>query len=175
MSEARVAVIGGSGLYNMEGLEGVHEVHVDTPFGKPSDAIILGKLEGVPTAFLPRHGRGHRLMPTEVPSRANIYALKTLGVEQVISVSAVGSLREEMCPGDLVVVDQLIDRTRLRPNSFFGDGIVAHVSFADPFCPVLRGHLVRAAKKSGATVHDGGTCIAMEGPAFSTRVLTSLG
>jgi 5'-methylthioadenosine phosphorylase len=174
MSEARVAVIGGSGLYNMKGMEGVREVHVDTPFGRPSDAIILGKLEGVSTAFLPRHGRGHHLMPTEVPSRANIYALKTFGVEQVISVSAVGSLREEMRPGDLVVVDQLIDRTRLRPSTFFGDGIVAHVSFADPFCPILRGRLVQAAREVGADVHDGGTCVAMEGPAFSTRAESHL-
>ena len=174
MAEARIAVIGGSGLYNMEGLTDVREMEVDTPFGKPSDSILLGKLEGITVAFLPRHGRGHYLTPTEVPSRANIYALKTLGVERIISISAVGSLQEDMGPGDLVVLDQIIDRTRGRPNTFFGDGVVAHVGFADPFCPELRKELVRAAKDVGAHVHDGGTCIVMEGPAFSTRAESNL-
>jgi len=174
MAEARIAVIGGSGLYNMGGLSGVRELEVDTPFGKPSDAVILGELDGVPIAFLPRHGRGHCLTPTEVPSRANIYALKTLGVEHIISISAVGSLQEEMRPGDLVVLDQLIDWTRHRANTFFGDGLVAHVGFADPFCPELRGRLFKVADGVGARVHDGGTCVVMEGPAFSTRAESQL-
>lgn len=169
MAEARIAVIGGSGLYQMEGLTGVREVDMDTPFGKPSDAIVLGELERVPVAFLPRHGRGHRLSPTEVPARANVYALKKLGVERIISVTAVGSLREEMRPLDMVVLDQLIDRTRQRAGTFFGDGIVVHVGFADPFCAELRRLLVEAARETGARVHDGGTCVVMEGPAFSTR------
>jgi len=174
MAEARVAVIGGSGLYNMEGLGGLREVEMETPFGRPSDAIVLGELEGVPVAFLPRHGRGHYLTPAEVPYRANIYALKTLGVERAISVTAVGSLREEMRPGDLVVLDQLIDRTRGRASTFFGDDIVAHVGFADPFCPQLRERLVRAAREAGARVHEAGTCVVMEGPAFSTRAESHL-
>jgi len=169
MAEARIAVIGGSGLYQMEGLSNVREVDVDTPFGKPSDAIVLGELEGMSVAFLPRHGQGHRLSPTEVPARANIYALKKLGVERIISVTAVGSLREEMRPLDMVVLDQLIDRTRQRAGTFFGDGIVVHVGFADPFCVELRRLLVEAARETGARVHDGGTCVVMEGPAFSTR------
>lgn len=174
MAEARIAIIGGSGLYNIGELSGVRELEVETPFGKPSDAIVLGELDGVPVAFLPRHGRGHYLTPTEVPSRANIYALKTLGVEHIISVSAVGSLQEEMRPGDLVVLDQLIDWTRHRANTFFGDGLVAHVGFADPFCPELRGRLFKAAADVGARVHDGGTCVVMEGPAFSTRAESHL-
>ena len=169
MAEARIAVIGGVGLYQMEGLTSVREVDVDTPFGKPSDAIVLGELEGMSVAFLPRHGQGHRLSPTEVPARANIYALKKLGVGRIISVTAVGSLREEMRPLDMVVLDQLIDRTRQRAGTFFGDGIVVHVGFADPFCAELRRLLVEAARETGARVHDGGTCAVMEGPAFSTR------
>ena len=168
-SRARIGVIGGSGLYQMEGLADVHEVRVDTPYGPPSDAIVVGTLEGERVAFLPRHGRGHRLMPGEVPSRANIYALKSLGVERIISVSAVGSLREEFRPLDLVVPDQLIDRTRGRASTFFGDGIVAHISFGDPFCPELRTLLHKAASQTGAKVHPSGACIVMEGPAFSTR------
>ncbi len=169
MPEARIAVIGGSGLYEMEGLAGVREVEVDTPFGKPSDSIIMGDLEGVSVAFLPRHGRGHGISPTQLPVRANIYALKSLGVEQIISISAVGSLREELRPLDLVVPDQLIDRTRLRANTFFDDGIVAHVAFADPFCPVLSSLLSTSAHEVGASVHLGGIYVVMEGPAFSTR------
>ena len=152
----------------MDGLTGAREVELDTPFGKPSDAIVVGRLEGALVAFLPRHGRGHRIMPTEIPARANIYALKTLGVEQVVSISAVGSLKEEIKPLDLVVPDQIIDRTRERPATFFGDGLVAHVGFADPFCPTLR----RIAVESAADltdVHDGGIYVAMEGPQFSTR------
>ncbi len=169
MAEARVAIIGGSGLYQMDGLTGVKEVSPDTPFGRPSDAIILGELSGVPVAFLPRHGRGHRISPTELPVRANIYALKALGVERVISVSAVGSLKEEVHPLDLVVPDQLIDRTRQRASTFFGDGLVAHISFADPFCPDLSAVLANTATEVGTTVHRGGTYVVMEGPAFSTR------
>ncbi|MSQ22624.1 MAG: S-methyl-5'-thioadenosine phosphorylase [Dehalococcoidia bacterium] len=169
MAEASVAIIGGSGLYQMDGLTGVREVSPDTPYGRPSDAIILGKLNGVAVAFLPRHGRGHRISPTELPVRANIYALKTLGVERVISVSAVGSLKEEVHPLDMVVPDQLIDRTKQRASTFFGDGLVAHVSFADPFCLDLSAALADTAAEVGATVHRGGTYVVMEGPAFSTR------
>ena len=172
MPEARIGVIGGSGLYDMEGLAAVREVDVDTPFGKPSDSIVLGDLEGVKLAFLPRHGRGHRLSPTSLPVRANIYALKTLGVESIVSISAVGSLKEALRPLDLVVPDQLIDRTRQRASTFFDDGMVAHVAFADPFCPVLSGLLHRSAearRSEGTVAHMGGTYVVMEGPAFSTR------
>ena len=164
----RLGVIGGSGLYQMESLEDVQEVSLDTPFGKPSDVIAIGQLSGTPIAFLPRHGRGHRLMPTEVPVRANVYAMKQLGVERLVSISAVGSLREEVHPLDLVVPHQVIDRTRLRENTFFGDGVVAHISFAEPFCPEMGPLLAKAAREAGATVHEGGTCVVMEGPAFST-------
>ena len=169
MSEARVGIIGGSGLYEMEGLSETRELDVDTPFGEPSDAIMVGVLEGVGVAFLPRHGRGHRISPTQLPVRANIFALKTLGVEWIISISAVGSLKEELKPMDLVVPDQLIDRTRQRVSTFFGDGIVAHVGFADPFCSVLSELLNQSAREAGAVVHKGGTYVVMEGPAFSTR------
>ncbi|MDY6916760.1 MAG: S-methyl-5'-thioadenosine phosphorylase [Chloroflexota bacterium] len=169
MTEARIGVIGGSGLYEMEGLANVEEVKPKTPFGEPSDTIVVGELEGSSVAFLPRHGRGHFILPTEVPSQANIYALKSLGVEWIISISAVGSLKEEIHPLDLVIPDQLIDRTRSRVNTFFGGGLVAHVGFADPFCPVLGDILYRAAVETGATVHKGGTYVVMEGPLFSTR------
>ncbi|MQG76605.1 MAG: S-methyl-5'-thioadenosine phosphorylase [SAR202 cluster bacterium] len=168
MAKARIGVIGGSGLYEMPGLKGLEEVKVTTPFGDPSDVLIVGELEGVSVAFLPRHGKGHRLNPTEVPSKANIYALKSLGVEQVISVSAVGSLQEPIRPLDMVIPDQLIDRTRARPSTFFEDGIVAHVSFAEPFCPVVRALLVESVKETDTAVHDGGTYVVMEGPPFST-------
>ena len=174
MPEARIGVIGGSGLYDMEGLSGVREVDLDTPFGKPSDSIILGTLEEVPVAFLPRHGRGHRISPTRLPVRANMYALKTLGVEWIVSISAVGSLKEELAPLDLVVPDQLIDRTRQRASTFFDDGLVAHIAFADPFCPVLSELLCRNSREAGATVHLGGTYVVMEGPAFSTKAESSL-
>jgi 5'-methylthioadenosine phosphorylase len=167
--EAQIAIIGGSGLYEMEGLADVREADLDTPFGKPSDSIILGSLEGVKVAFLPRHGRGHRISPSQLPVRANIYALKTLGVERIISVSAVGSLKEELRPLDLVVPDQLIDRTRQRVSTFFDDGIVGHVAFADPFCPSLSSLLHESAQESDAVAHWGSTCVVMEGPAFSTR------
>jgi 5'-methylthioadenosine phosphorylase len=166
----RLGVIGGSGLYAMEGLTDIAEVMPQTPFGAPSDAIVTGMLGEQPVAFLPRHGRGHRISPTEVPSRANIYALKSLGVEWIISVSAVGSLREDYAPLDLVVPDQIFDRTRSRANSFFEDGVVAHVSFADPFCPHLRDQLWTAMGALGDfRAHRGGVYVCMEGPQFSTK------
>ena len=174
MPEAKIGVIGGSGLYEMEGMANIEEVRPETPFGEPSDAIIIGELEGNRIAFLPRHGRGHYIMPTEVPSRANIYALKSLGVEWIISISAVGSLKEEIRPMDLVIPDQLIDRTRSRVNTFFGGGLVAHVTFADPFCPILSDILHQAAIEAGARVHKGGTYVVMEGPLFSTRAESNL-
>lgn len=174
MSEANVAVIGGSGFYDMGGLKDRREVRCDTPFGQPSDAIVLGTLSGAPVAFLARHGRGHRLLPSEVPARANIYALKTLGVERIISINAAGSLREEIAPRDLVVPDQLIDRTTGRPSSFFGGGLVAHVSIGDPFCPEMSRLLAEGARQAGATVHEGGTAVVIEGPAFSTKAESRL-
>ncbi len=174
MAEARVAVIGGSGFYALEGLADKREVSCPTPFGDPSDAIMLGTFSGVPIAFLPRHGKGHRLLPGEVPARANIYALKTLGVERIISINAVGSLREEIAPRHLVVPDQLIDRTVMRAGSFFGGGLVAHVSLADPFCPELSRLLSMGARETGAPVHEGGTAVIIEGPAFSTRAESQL-
>ena len=174
MSRARVAVIGGSGFYALEDLTDVEEVRPDTPFGPPSDAIVIGTLKDTRVAFLPRHGRGHRILPSELPSRANIYALKTLGVEFVIGVSAVGSLRQELAPLDLTVPDQLIDRTTGRPGTFFGDGLVAHVAFAEPFCPELRRALYEASSDAGATVHDGGALVVIEGPAFSTQAESAL-
>ena len=168
VASASVGVIGGTGVNDMPGLTDVEEVNVATPFGAPSGPFIVGNYEGVSVAFVSRHGVGHRLSPTEVPVRANIYALKLLGVERVVSVSAVGSLREDMAPQDMVVPDQLIDRTRNRVSTFFGDGIVAHISFAEPFCPTMRSLLVESCMETGATVHDGGTYVVMEGPAFST-------
>ena len=168
---ARIGVIGGTGLYRMEGLGDLEEHRVRTPFGDPSDAIVVGTLAGVRVAFLPRHGVGHRYSPTDVPVRANIYALKSLGVERVISVSAVGSMKEELAPLDLVVPDQLFDRTVARPRTFFDAeaGCVAHVPLADPFCPDLRGALVAATAGVDARAHDGGTYLCIEGPQLSTR------
>ena len=174
MPHAKIAVIGGSGLYKMKGLTDIEQVDLDTPFGKPSAPITISRLEGVGIAFLPRHGKGHRISPTEVPYRANIYALKWLGVEWLISVNAVGSFKSEIKPGDLVIPDQLIDRTRSRVNSFFGQGIVVHIPFAEPFCPVLSQILLEAAKETGASVHPKGTYVAMEGPAFSTKAESRL-
>lgn len=174
MPHATIGVIGGSGLYQMEGMTDVEEVSVSTPFGDPSDSITIGAIGNTSVAFLPRHGRGHRIMPTELPVRANIYALKSLGVEWVISVSAVGSLKEEVRPLDLVVPDQIIDCTKSRVNTFFGNGLVAHVGFADPFCPVLSNILYLASREVGATVHQGGAYVVMEGPLFSTRAESNL-
>lgn len=167
--QGAIGVIGGSALYEMEGLEDGASVSVETPFGSPSDALITGTLEGVPMVFLPRHGRGHRVAPSDLNARANIFAMKKLGVSRIVSVSAVGSMREEIRPGDIVVVDQFFDRTKGRPGSFFGDGIVAHVLFADPVCPVLSECLVEAGVEAGATIHKGGTYLVIEGPQFSTR------
>ena len=172
--KAKVAVIGGSGLYKMEGLTAVEEVELDTPFGKPSDIITVGTLEGVGIAFLPRHGRGHRIPPTDVPYRANIYALKSLGVERIIAINAVGSLKEAVEPGHLLIPDQLIDCTRSRVSTFFRENIVAHIPFAEPFCPVLSRIVYQATKEAGATVHQGGTYVVMEGPAFSTKAESRL-
>jgi 5'-methylthioadenosine phosphorylase len=167
--KCRIAVIGGSGLYAMKGIEDVREVRVKTPFGDPSDAIAIGAIDGVRCAFLPRHGRGHRLLPAEVNSRANIWALKSLGVERILSLSAVGSLREDFAPEHFVFPDQLADETKRRDSTFFGGGLVAHVAFADPFCAAMSDLLHRTALELGLTAHRGGTYICMEGPAFSTR------
>lgn len=165
----RLAVIGGSGLYQLEGATDVKEVRVKTPFGDPSDAIILATVAGVRVAFLPRHGRGHRLLPGEVPSRANIWALKSLGVERIVSVSAVGSLREELAPRHFVFPDQLSDETKGRPSTFFGKGVVAHVAFAHPFCGDMADFLYDQARAAGIVSHKGGTYACMEGPLFSTK------
>ncbi len=169
-----VGVIGGSGLYEIEGLTGVEELWIDTPFGKPSDAIIAGTLGDVRMLFVPRHGRGHVYTPSEVPYRANIWALASLGAKWCISLSAVGSLKMEIVPGHMVIIDQFIDRTKGRPSTFFGDGIVGHVPFGDPISAVLAKVLEGAAREAGATVHVGGTYVCMEGPAFSTRAESEL-
>ncbi|MEL7397627.1 MAG: S-methyl-5'-thioadenosine phosphorylase [Pseudomonadota bacterium] len=170
----KIGVIGGSGVYDIDGLEAAEWVSVETPWGKPSDAILKGHLDGVDIAFLPRHGRGHVHSPTSVPYRANIDALKRIGVTDVISVSACGSFREEMAPGHFVVVDQFIDRTIAREKSFFGPGCVAHVSVAHPTCPRLSEACTTAAQAAGVTVHNGGTYLAMEGPQFSTLAESKL-
>lgn len=164
---AQVGVIGGSGFYEL--LADAREVRLETPFGAPSDAYVLGDIGGVPVAFLPRHGRGHRILPSEVNYRANIWGMKALGVHTVLSASAVGSLREELRPLDIVVPDQLYDRTKGRASTFFGDGVVVHMSFADPFCPHVSKQVVAAGREVGATVHEGGTYVCIEGPQFSTR------
>lgn len=174
MAAKVIGVIGGSGLYEIEGLKGVKPVRVKTPFGPPSDEYMTGVLGDTRMVFLPRHGRGHRLLPSEINYRANIYGMKKLGVEWIISVSAVGSMREEIRPGDIVVVDQFFDRTKDRASSFFGDGIVGHVEFADPVCHDLSAALFRAAKDAGARVHMGGTYICIEGPQFSTRAESNI-
>jgi 5'-methylthioadenosine phosphorylase len=171
--DPRIGFIGGSGLYEMDGLSDVRHVDVETPFGSPSHSIAIGSLDGVTAAFLPRHGKGHRLSPTEIPARANIYALKSLGVERIVSVSAVGSLREHIQPLDMLIPDQLIDRTRNRTSTFFGDGIVAHIAFSDPFCPEISATLADAARNQ-ATTHVGGTTVVIEGPQFSTRAESEL-
>ncbi len=174
MAEPTLGVLGGSGLYDLPGLEGVERLGADTPFGEPSDELMIGRLGDTRLIFLPRHGRGHRLLPTEINFRANIFALKRLGVEWIVAVSAVGSLREEIAPGHVVVPDQFIDRTRQRASTFFGRGVVAHVQFADPVCPSLSRSVTEAARAEGATVHAGGTYVCMEGPHFSTRAESQL-
>lgn len=169
MGEQMIGIIGGSGLYNIEGIREVKTVSLDTPFGKPSDSFTVGTLEGRKVAFLPRHGKGHTILPSELNFRANIYGMKKLGVEHIIAVSAVGSMKEEIRPLDIVIPDQFFDRTRGRISTFFGDGIVGHVSFADPVCGTLADTLYNAAKSTGVQVHKGGTYLCMEGPLFSTR------
>ena len=174
MSQAEIAFIGGSGLYEIDGLTDTQEVSVETPFGPASDIIVTGDMADRRVAFLPRHGKGHRLMPTEIPVHANVYALKSLGVERIVSISAVGSLQEQIAPLDMVVPDQLIDRTRSRKNTFFGDGIAAHIEFANPFCFELRATLIESAMDRSIVIHDGGTYVVMEGPQFSTRAESQL-
>ena len=166
----RIGIIGGSGLYDIEGLRNTRPQKVSTPFGEPSDEFILGELEGKEVVFLPRHGRGHRILPSEINYRANIFGMKKLGVDRIISVSAVGSFKEELKPLDMMIPDQFVDRTnQARKTTFFGDGIAVHISFADPVCPELCEVLHEAGKKVGATLHKGGTYLNMEGPAFSTK------
>ncbi len=177
MTQAKIGIIGGSGLYKMEALKDVEEVQVETPFGAPSDALILGTLDGERVAFLPRHGRNHHLLPSDLPFRANIYAMKSLGVEYLLSASAVGSLQETAKPLDLLVPDQFIDRTKNRISTFFGDGIVAHIGFADPVCPQLAKVLadsIASLDLPDVTLHRGGTYLCMEGPAFSTKAESNL-
>lgn len=179
MEKVKIGVIGGSGIYDIEGITETRKQKISTPFGDPSDTIVIGNLEGIPVAFLPRHGRGHFIMPSELNSRANIYALKSLGVEQIVSISACGSLKEELKPRDIVIPDQLFDRTRQRPYTFFGEGIVAHIGFANPYCPELSQTLYQVAKDLKLSVHLGGTYVCIEGPQFSTKaeskVFRSLG
>ncbi|MDF1563538.1 MAG: S-methyl-5'-thioadenosine phosphorylase [Deltaproteobacteria bacterium] len=178
MSGPTLGILGGSGLYDLPDLKDVERIELSTPFGEPSDAYVRGRLGETTLVFLPRHGVGHRLMPSEINNRANIWGLKKLGVEQILSVSAVGSMKEEIHPGDVVIVDQLFDWTRQRVPTFFGDGIVAHVAFGDPICNRLGGLITAAAKatqpEEGGAVHEGGTYICMEGPAFSTRAESNI-
>jgi len=172
-----IGILGGSGLYQIDALENIEERQIETPFGSPSDAVICGTLAGVPVAFLARHGRHHHLLPSEVPYRANVYALKTLGVRYLLSVSAVGSLQEAIAPLDIVLPDQFIDRTKNRPSTFFGDGIVAHIAFADPICAALSavvGDAIADLKLPDVNLHRGGTYLCMEGPAFSTQAESHL-
>jgi len=171
MEKVNIGIIGGSGLYQMPELENVREIDIDTPFGKPSDAFIIGELDGITVAFLPRHARGHKFLPTELPFRANIYAMKLLGVEYILSVSAVGSLQEQYAPTDMVIPDQFFDRTRARvkESTFFGEGIVAHMTFAHPVCSELGDILEASCNSVGVKTHRGGTYVCMEGPAFSTK------
>ena len=177
MAQAKIGIIGGSGLYQMEALQEIEQVTIETPFGSPSDALIVGKLEGVSVAFLARHGRNHHLLPSELPFRANIHAMKQLGVEYIISASAVGSLQEEVKPLDMVIPDQFIDRTKNRISTFFGEGIVAHITFGDPVCSNLSAVLAQAVTSlnlENVTLHQGGTYVCMEGPAFSTKAESHL-
>jgi 5'-methylthioadenosine phosphorylase len=174
LQQAEIGIIGGSGLYSMPGLTEVRETRVETPFGEPSDAFVLGNLEGRKVAFLARHGRGHRILPSELNFRANVYAMKVLGVEQILSVSAVGSLKEEHKPTDFIIPDQFIDRTFHRVSTFFGEGLVAHVAFGDPVCMALAKNVAAACEAEGITGKLGGTYICMEGPQFSTRAESNL-
>jgi 5'-methylthioadenosine phosphorylase len=174
MVKSIIGVIGGSGLYQMAGLEQVRQIQIKTPFGKPSEKFFKGRLGKTELLFLPRHGQGHRWLPTEINFRANVFAMKKFGVDRIISVSAVGSLRQEIAPGDIVIPDQFIDRTTQRRSTFFGKGIVAHVSLADPFCKDLSGKLAGAAAAAGGKVHSRGTYLCMEGPQFSTRAESQL-
>jgi len=174
LSQAEIGIIGGSGLYSMPGFTDVRELRQQTPFGDPSDPFVLGRLEGRKVAFLSRHGRGHRILPTELNFRANIYGFKQLGVERIISISAVGSLKEEHKPMEFVIPDQFVDRTRHRVDTFFGDGVVAHIAFADPICPQLAAAVEAACRKSGVTGKHGGVYLCMEGPQFSTRAESNL-
>lgn len=174
MAQAEIGIIGGSGLYSMPGLSDVHELPQKTPFGDPSEAYVLGTLEGRKVAFLARHGRGHRILPSELNFRANIYGFKQLGVERILSVSAVGSLKEEHKPGEFVIVDQFFDRTRHRIDTFFGDSIVAHIAFADPVCPQLSEAVAGACRKASVVGKRGGTYLCMEGPQFSTKAESNL-
>jgi 5'-methylthioadenosine phosphorylase len=167
-TEAEIGIIGGSGLYSMSGLTAAREIKVKTPFGEPSDALVIGKLEGKQVAFLARHGRGHRILPSEINFRANVYAMKLLGVERIISVSAVGSLKEDLRPGEFLVADQFVDRTKLRVSTFFGEGLVAHVGFDKPTCLQMAGVLADASERCGVKVHRRGTYVCIEGPQFST-------
>ncbi len=172
--EPVIGVIGGSGLYDIQGLEKVEEIELATPFGAPSDAYLCGRLDGVRLVFLPRHGRGHRISPSEINFRANIWGLKKLGVTRILSVSAVGSMREDIAPGRFVIVDQFFDRTRHRADTFFGGGVVAHVMFADPVCPDVRRAVLKAGKSLDLDLVDGGTYLNMEGPQFSTRAESNI-
>ena len=174
MANQLIGIIGGSGLYNIEGIKDIQSVSVDTPFGMPSDSFTVGTLEGRQVAFLPRHGKGHTILPSELNFRANIYAMKKLGAGHIIAVSAVGSMKEEIKPLDIVIPDQFFDRTRGRVSTFFGEGIVGHVSFADPVCETLADKLHHATKSVGARVHKGGTYLCMEGPLFSTRAESNI-
>ncbi len=174
MTTAEIGIIGGSTLYKMDGMEDIREVTLSTPYGDPSDTIITGNMDGAAVAFIPRHGSGHTLSPAEIPARANIWALKSLGVKTIIAVCTCGSFKKEIAPGHLVIPDQTIDKTTQRQNSFFTDGVVAHVPFAEPFCADLRAVLIRAAGDNGATVHTSGTYVCMEGPAFSSRAESRL-
>jgi 5'-methylthioadenosine phosphorylase len=174
MAEQIIGVIGGTGLYEMEGLGNIERVELQTPFGAPSDAFICGTLSGQRMVFLPRHGAGHKLLPHELNFKANIWGMKKLGVTQLISVSAVGSMKEDIAPGHIVFIDQFIDRTKNRPASFFGDGVVVHVGFADPICASMRAHLLHVAADSDFICHDGGTYVCIEGPQFSTRAESHL-
>lgn len=177
MADIKIGIIGGSGLHKMDALQDIEEITIETPFGAPSDRLISGTLDGTPVVFLPRHGRHHHLLPTELPFQANIYALKSLGVEYIISASAVGSLQGHIKPVDMVIPDQFIDRTRHRTDTFFGDGIVAHIAFGDPICPQLAkilGDAVASLNLEGVDLHRSGTYVCMEGPAFSTKAESNL-